>query len=150
MNGLEKWLMAKNVTIRMEDSRIHSLKFALNDNYEEKESGNSVDVKTDLKFKTNYVYKEKSIHCIFLLNLGGENIPYSLTIEYEGIFTLNKRISKKDANPICKINCPAILFPFMRECVAEITRRAGFPPFMMPSVNFVKANKEQLKDPKKK
>ncbi|MBW1706391.1 MAG: protein-export chaperone SecB, partial [Deltaproteobacteria bacterium] len=49
----------------------------------------------------------------------------------------------KDVEPIAKINCPAILFPFLRECVADITRRAGFNPLILPPINFVELAKQK-------
>jgi preprotein translocase subunit SecB len=145
IKGLEKLLMAKNVTLKMDDSRLHSLNFSINIGFNGDENREDIDVDTDLKYKTTYVYKNKTIHCIFYFTVGGEGMPYDLSIEYEGLFTLNKRIPKKDAEIIKEINCPAILFPFMRECVADITRRAGFAPFMIPSINFVKARNDRLK-----
>ena len=75
----------------------------------------------------------------------GECMPYDLSIEYEGLFKLNKSIPKKDAAILEEVNCPAILFPFLRETIADITRRSGFQPFLIPSVNFVKVRKERLK-----
>ena len=83
-------------------------------------------------------------------SIGEGEFPFLLEIEYEGMFVLNKRASKKDVEPIAKINCPAILFPFMRECVADITRRAGFNPLILPPINFVElAKQNELEDKNK-
>ncbi len=136
--------MANNVKIHLKGSRIRSLTFSINNSYSHKDSEKKIDVHTDLKFKSDYDYKNKSINCVFLIKIGGDDFPFELLMEYEGLFGLNKRTSKRDADPICEINCPAILFPFLRECVAEITRRAGFAPLLLPSINFVKAKEDRL------
>ena len=133
--------MVKNLTVRMEKYRIRSLRLAINDAY----SGDDIELGINIKYKSDYSYKDKSINCFFLLFIGGDNFPFSLSIEYEGLFYLNKRVPKKEAESLCKINCPAILFPFLRECVADVTRRAGLDPIILPSVNFTLAEKDVVK-----
>jgi preprotein translocase subunit SecB len=36
-----------------------------------------------------------------------------------------------------KVNGPAILFPFVREHLANLTLRANLPPILLPTINFV-------------
>jgi preprotein translocase subunit SecB len=36
-----------------------------------------------------------------------------------------------------KVNGPAILFPFVREHLANLTLRANLPPVLLPPINFV-------------
>lgn len=43
------------------------------------------------------------------------------------------------------INCPAILFPFARETIADMTRRGGFAPLCLPPVNFIALAKARTK-----
>lgn len=42
----------------------------------------------------------------------------------------------------CKINAPAIVFPFLREHIANLTAKAGLPVYLSP-VNFVELAKQQ-------
>ena len=34
------------------------------------------------------------------------------------------------------VNCPALLFPFLRRIVADMTREGGFPPLLLDPVDF--------------
>lgn len=64
-----------------------------------------------------------------------------LYVSYEGVFKMtdtdNGTLSENDVLKCAKINCAAMLFPFVREFVAEITRRAAVGPLIINSVNFV-------------
>jgi preprotein translocase subunit SecB len=34
------------------------------------------------------------------------------------------------------VNCPALLFPFLRRLVSDITREGGFPPLLLDPIDF--------------
>ena len=36
----------------------------------------------------------------------------------------------------CSIDCPTLLFPFLRRVVADVTRDGGFPPLMLDPIDF--------------
>jgi preprotein translocase subunit SecB len=38
--------------------------------------------------------------------------------------------------PVLMIDCPTILFPFLRRVLADLTRDGGFPPLMLDPVDF--------------
>jgi preprotein translocase subunit SecB len=38
--------------------------------------------------------------------------------------------------PFLLINCPALLFPFLRRLVADLTREGGFPPLLLDPIDF--------------
>ncbi|MBU0736164.1 MAG: protein-export chaperone SecB [Proteobacteria bacterium] len=102
-----------------------------------------IPINLTISHKYTYDYKSKTIAVLISASVNDKGVPFFLEVEYEGLFTLNKRVSKKDVEPIAQINCPAILFPFLREAVAEITRRGGFNPLMLPVINFVQSAKER-------
>ena len=136
--------MLKDVKIKLEESRIRSLNFKVKDGISEE----NMNVPMSLSFDDRYNYRQKCINMSMHISIGDDKLPFVLEIEYAGLFILNKRASKKDIEPFAKINCPAILFPFLRECIADITRRAGFNPLILPSINFVKL--AQKKKPENK
>jgi preprotein translocase subunit SecB len=72
----------------------------------------------------------------------GNEQPFTFTVVYEGTFRFSKMPSKEDLHRIVGINCAAIMLPYIRESVADLTRRASIPPFHMDPVNFVSAYKE--------
>ena len=131
--------MSRDIKFRLEKSRIRSLNFIIKD----KVSGGEFTVPIEINLNHKYDYKKKRIDLLISASIGEGEFPFLLEIEYEGRFVLKKRAPKKDIDPIAKINCPAILFPFLRECVADITRRAGFNPLILPSINFVELAKQK-------
>jgi len=38
--------------------------------------------------------------------------------------------------PVLFVDCPTLLFPFMRRVLADISRDGGFPPLMLDPIDF--------------
>ncbi len=60
---------------------------------------------------------------------------YILECVYGGIFRL-KNVPDPALEPFLLINCPTILFPFLRRLVADISREGGFPPLLLDPIDF--------------
>ncbi|MDR1870478.1 MAG: protein-export chaperone SecB [Deltaproteobacteria bacterium] len=58
-------------------------------------------------------------------------MPFSLEVEFEALFALSAPVAQPDREPFLLQIFPQVIFPFMREYVAETTRRAGFPPLLI-------------------
>jgi len=59
-------------------------------------------------------------------------------VEYGGVFLfVDEAPAPNDIVRIAEINCATILFPFVREAIAEITRRAGIGQMLLQPMNFV-------------
>lgn len=55
--------------------------------------------------------------------------------EQAGIFQI-RNVPEGEMSPVLGIACPTILFPYVRETVADLVTRAGFPPIHLAPVNF--------------
>ena len=44
--------------------------------------------------------------------------------------------SRQALEPFLLINCPALLFPFLRRLVADLTREGGFTPLWLDPIDF--------------
>lgn len=62
-------------------------------------------------------------------------VIYDLEIIYAGLFRI-KNIPENAIEPFLLINCPALLFPFLRRLAADITREGGFPPLLLDPMDF--------------
>jgi preprotein translocase subunit SecB len=60
---------------------------------------------------------------------------YIMECVYGGLFKL-QNVPDHALEPFLLINCPAILFPFLRRLVADITREGGFPPLLLDPIDF--------------
>lgn len=71
---------------------------------------------------------------------------YSLKVEMRFFFETDDVITEEFKNssfPI--INAPAIAFPYLRSFLSIITMQSGYPPVMLPSINFVEFAKNAQK-----
>jgi len=60
---------------------------------------------------------------------------YDLECVYGGLFEV-KNVPQNQLEPFLLINCPAMLFPFVRRLVADLTRESGYPPLALDPVDF--------------
>jgi preprotein translocase subunit SecB len=60
---------------------------------------------------------------------------YDLELSYAGMFQVDN-VPEAALEPFLLIDCPALLFPFARRLVADLTRESGFPPLLLDPINF--------------
>jgi preprotein translocase subunit SecB len=60
---------------------------------------------------------------------------YIFEIVYAGLFKI-QNIPEAALEPFLLINCPSLLFPFLRRLAADITRDGGFPPLLLDPIDF--------------
>ena len=65
----------------------------------------------------------------------GETTAFLLEVAYGGLFALN--VPQEHLQPVLLIECPRLLFPFVRHLMAVVTREGGFPPLLLGPVDFV-------------
>lgn len=81
--------------------------------------------------------KKKAVIVELGLRFSSKDAPFFLEVITEGVFLFNELPNTTTLKKISCINCNSILFPFIREFIADLTRRAGIPPLLLPPVNFV-------------
>ena len=47
-------------------------------------------------------------------------------------------------HPFLLIECPRMLFPFVRRIVADVTRDGGFPPLNLETIDFVSLYRNEM------
>lgn len=67
---------------------------------------------------------------------------YVLEAVYAGAFEI-KNIPEASLEPLLLINCPAILYPFLRRMIADVTREGGFPPLLLDPIDFAGLYKQR-------
>ena len=60
---------------------------------------------------------------------------YELEIIYAGMFKI-QNIPEQALEPFLIVNCPTLLFPFLRRLIADLTREGGFPPLLLDPIDF--------------
>jgi preprotein translocase subunit SecB len=64
-----------------------------------------------------------------------EGVLYKIELIYAGAFLL-RNLPQDAIQPILFIECPALLFPFVRRIVADLSREGGFPPLLLDPIDF--------------
>jgi preprotein translocase subunit SecB len=72
----------------------------------------------------------------------GETL-FLLEVEYGAIFHV-EGVPEEQLHPFLLIECPRLVFPFVRRIISDITRDGGFPPLNIDTVDFVTLYRQEL------
>jgi preprotein translocase subunit SecB len=73
-----------------------------------------------------------------------DKVPlFLLEIEYGGIFLI-EGVPDEQIHPYLLIECPRMLFPFVRRIISDVTRDGGFPPLNVDTVDFLGLYRAEL------
>ena len=64
-------------------------------------------------------------------------------LDYGGIFHV-EGVPEDQLHPFLMIECPRIMFPYVRRIISDMTRDGGFPPFNMDPVDFVALYRQEI------
>lgn len=84
----------------------------------------------DHQFEIIQKYKVTSVNKADKANL------FLLELEYGGIFHV-EGVPEDQLHPYLLIECPRLLFPFVRRIISDVTRDGGFPPLNVDTVDFL-------------
>jgi preprotein translocase subunit SecB len=73
----------------------------------------------------------------------GDKTLFLIEASQAGVFEI-RGIPAADIQPIMGIHCPNVLFPYVRETIADAITRAGFPPVHLDPINFEILYQQQL------
>lgn len=68
---------------------------------------------------------------------------FLLELDYGGVF-LVEGVPEEQLHPFLLIECPRMLFPFVRRIVSDVTRDGGFPPLNLDTVDFLALYRQEL------
>ncbi|MCF6197827.1 MAG: protein-export chaperone SecB [Hyphomicrobiaceae bacterium] len=68
---------------------------------------------------------------------------YKMEMVYGGLFRL-ANMPEHIRHPVLFVNCPTLLFPFLRRIIADLTREGGFPPLMLDPIDFAGLYQQNL------
>lgn len=68
---------------------------------------------------------------------------FLLELEYAGTF-LVEGVPEDQLHPFLLIECPRLLFPFVRRIISDVTRDGGFPPLNVDNVDFLSLYRQEL------
>ncbi|MEL6960840.1 MAG: protein-export chaperone SecB [Pseudomonadota bacterium] len=76
-------------------------------------------------------------------NHGTDKTLFLMELEYSGIFEI-EGLNDQQLHPYLHIECPRMLFPFIRRIISDVTRDGGFPPLNLEQIDFLAIYRQQL------
>ena len=103
-----------------------------------------VNVNIDAKKRTT----DKQFDVIIKLRVDSKskntnNILFALELDYGGVFQI-ENVPDDQLHPYLLIECPRMLFPFLRRIVSDVTRDGGFPPLNLENIDFLKLYRQEI------
>ena len=109
------------------------------------QKGVSGDVTPDIQIQVNLDARKRSIanqyETIIKLNIDSKSKDtndqlFLLEIEYAGVFTVTG-VRDEQLHPFLMIECPRMIFPFLRRVVSDLTQDGGFPALNLETIDFM-------------
>ena len=116
------------------------------------QKGVTGDVQPDVNVQVNLDAKKRSADHQFEVAIklkieskakGGDEILFVLELDYAGVFHI-EGVPDDQMHPFLLIECPRMLFPFLRRIVSDVSRDGGFPPLNLDNIDFVALYRNEL------
>jgi len=69
---------------------------------------------------------------------------FVMEMDYVGVFHI-EGVPDEQLHPFLLIECPRMIFPFIRRIVSDVTRDGGFPPLNLENIDFVQLYRNEIK-----
>jgi preprotein translocase subunit SecB len=116
------------------------------------QKGAPSDVQPDIQVQVNLDAKKRSVEhqyeSAIKLNItskakDGDQTLFVFEIDYVGIFEV-QNVPEEQIHPFLMIECPRMIFPFLRRVVSDVTRDGGFPPLNLENIDFLSLYKNEI------
>ncbi|WP_339768975.1 protein-export chaperone SecB [uncultured Pseudosulfitobacter sp.] len=116
------------------------------------QKGAPQDVQPDVQVQVNLDAKKRAAdnqyESAIKLNVtskvkDGDATLFVLEIDYVGIFHI-ENVPEDQMHPFLLIECPRMIFPFLRRVVSDITRDGGFPPLNLENIDFIAMYRNEI------
>lgn len=68
---------------------------------------------------------------------------FLLELEYGGIFHI-ENVPDEQLHPFLMIECPRMIFPYLRRIVSDVTRDGGYPPLNLENIDFIQLYRNEI------
>ncbi len=116
------------------------------------QKGASGDLKPDVQVRVSLdarkreadnTYEVITKYNVTSKNKDTDDVLFALELDYGGLFRV-EGVPEQQLHPYLLIECPRMLFPFVRRIVADITRDGGFPALNLDTVDFMAIYRQEL------
>ncbi len=116
------------------------------------QKGVGTDVQPDVQVQVNLDAKKRQAdnqyESSIKLNVtskakGGDDVLFLLEIDYVGVFHI-ENVPEEQLHPFLLIECPRMIFPFLRRVFSDVTRDGGFPPLNLENIDFLSMYRAEI------
>ena len=113
------------------------------------QKGLSQEVKPEISVQVNLDAKDRKedkYEVIIKLNIeakAGEDNIFILELDYAGVFHV-ENVTKEQLHPFLMIECPRMLFPYVRRIVGDVSRDGGYPPLNLDNIDFLALYRNEI------
>jgi len=75
-------------------------------------------------------------------NIGDDKI-FILEMDYAGRFSI-EHVPNEQIHAFLMIECPRMIFPYLRRVVGDVTRDGGYPPLNLDNIDFLALYRNQM------
>jgi len=68
---------------------------------------------------------------------------FLMELEYGGVFRV-ENLAEAQLHPFLLIECPRMLFPFVRRIVSDVTHDSGYPSLNLDNIDFLQLYRQQI------
>ena len=76
-------------------------------------------------------------------NKATDETLFLMELEYGGVFHV-EGVPDEQLHPFLLIECPRMLFPFIRRIISDVTHDGGFPPLNIDNVDFMALYRQEM------
>jgi preprotein translocase subunit SecB len=121
---------------------IKKLSFELNSKFTQPKE--PIQLGVHLEHKNNIIGNKLECELYIELFKNVENAPFKLEIALLGIFEKSEQ-PNMELEEFGKVNAPALMIPYLRELVDNISSRTFLPPILLPPINIAAFINEESK-----
>lgn len=95
------------------------------------------------KRSTEHQYDVISKYRVTSKNKATGDTLFLCEVDYGGVFHI-EGVPEDQLHPFLLIECPRLMFPFVRRIISDITRDGGFPALNIDTVDFLALYRQEL------
>lgn len=104
----------------------------------------SVQVNLDAKKRqTEHQYEVSVKLTVTSKNKESQDTIFLLDMDYVGVFHI-EGVPDDQMHPFLLIECPRMIFPFIRRIVSDVTRDGGYPPLNLENIDFMQLYRNEI------
>ena len=113
------------------------------------QKGNKVEGKPDVQVQVALDANKRAedqyevINKIKIESKAGEAVIFIIELDYAGLFRV-ENVPAEQLHPFLMIECPRMIFPYIRRILGDVTRDGGYPPLNVDNIDYLNIYRQEL------